>query len=202
MKDDRDIVPVDREFLSRLKHQPSGVDRSMAGNLAQYLSCSKYLGYVPISRLQAQRLLDLYQDKSDEFYATLHTVTSDKTIGWERVVKVTPVATETVYDLVVPETKVFALSSGMVIYDTMNVHLPSMSDAVKDAKEKLLPSKMLWSIKKYGDVVPTPKQELILGLWTAQNRPAKNKWRFPSEAAALKAIKSGQVALSDEIQIG
>ena len=60
---------------------------------------------------------------------------------------------------------------------------------------------MLFSIKKREQVVPAPTQELILGLYTAQKRKAKNKHVFSSEEEALKAIKLNQVRLSDEIEI-
>jgi len=86
--------------------------------------------------------------------------------------------------------------------DTVNIHLPSMPEAVQDAKDKLMPSKMLFSIKDRTKVMPVPKQEMIWGLWSAQNRPAKNTYSFPDEATALKAIKGGQVRMSDEINIG
>tara|TARA_B100002019_G_scaffold292690_1_gene316698 strand:+ start:1520 stop:4954 length:3435 start_codon:yes stop_codon:yes gene_type:complete len=85
--------------------------------------------------------------------------------------------------------------------DTMNIHVPGLPEAVDDAKNKLLPSKMLFSIKKREQVVPAPTQELILGLYTAQKRAPKNKHVFASEEEALKAIKLNQVKLSDEIEI-
>jgi len=86
--------------------------------------------------------------------------------------------------------------------DAMNVQLPALPEAVDDAKNKLLPSKMLFSIKKQNTVVPTPTQEFILGLYTAQKSKSKNSYRFPDRETALKAIKSGQVNMSDEIVIG
>lgn len=85
--------------------------------------------------------------------------------------------------------------------DAMNLHVPSQADAVKEAWEKLMPSKMLFSIRSHDSVVPVPKQELILGLYTANTRAAKNTHVFSSEDEALKAIRAGNVSLSDEIQI-
>jgi hypothetical protein len=85
--------------------------------------------------------------------------------------------------------------------DTLNVHAPASPDAVKDAKEKLMPSKMLFSIKDPDKVVPLPKQEMILGLFTAQRRPAKRVFDFPDEQTALAAIRSGKVSMSDEVTI-
>ena len=85
--------------------------------------------------------------------------------------------------------------------DTINVHLPSLPDTVDEAKQKLLPSRMLFSIKERGKVMPTPKQEFILGLYNAQRRTARKVVDFPDEASALKAIRAGQVAMSDEVTI-
>jgi DNA-directed RNA polymerase beta' subunit len=86
--------------------------------------------------------------------------------------------------------------------DAMNVQLPSLPEAVDDAKNKLLPSKMLFSIKKRGDVVPVPTQEFILGLYTSQKSKPQARYRFNSREEALRAIKSGKVKLSDDIVIG
>jgi DNA-directed RNA polymerase subunit beta' len=85
--------------------------------------------------------------------------------------------------------------------DTMNLHVPSLPEAVDDAKEKLMPSKMLFSIKERNKVVPSPTQELILGLYTAQHRPARAKHIFKNEEEVLQGIEKGTVKLSDEITI-
>jgi DNA-directed RNA polymerase subunit beta' len=83
--------------------------------------------------------------------------------------------------------------------DAMNLHVPSHPDAVKEAYEKLLPSKMLWSIRDQDKVVPLPKHEAILALFAANHRAAKKAHHFPSKAEALAAIRSGQVSQQDEV---
>ena len=85
--------------------------------------------------------------------------------------------------------------------DAMNLHVPSQPDAVKEAWEKLMPSKMLFSIRNQDQVVPLPKQELILGLYTANRREAKAKHQFNTEEEALNAIRTGAISLSDEVEI-
>jgi DNA-directed RNA polymerase subunit beta' len=85
--------------------------------------------------------------------------------------------------------------------DTINVHLPALPESVQESKDKLLPSKMLFSIKDRQKVMATPKQEFIMGLYNAQRRPARKVVDFPDEASALAAIKNGQVAMSDEVTI-
>ena len=84
--------------------------------------------------------------------------------------------------------------------DAMNLHVPSGDEAVKEAYEKLLPSKMLFSIRDQDKVVPLPKHEQILGLFTAHSRPAQTIHRFNSHAEAMDAIQKGRVPLSDEIE--
>jgi DNA-directed RNA polymerase subunit beta' len=85
--------------------------------------------------------------------------------------------------------------------DTMNLHVPSMPEAVDEAYEKLMPSKMLFSIRDQDKVVPLPKHEQLLGLYAANARPAKAVHQFRSENEALAAIQKGQIRLSDEVQI-
>jgi DNA-directed RNA polymerase beta' subunit len=86
--------------------------------------------------------------------------------------------------------------------DAMNVQVPSLPEAVDDAKNKLMPSKMLFSIKKRDEVVPKPAHEFILGLYTAQQKPSENVHDFADKDQALRAIKTGQVDLNDEIMVG
>lgn len=84
--------------------------------------------------------------------------------------------------------------------DQMNLHVPALDDSVAEAKERLLPSKMPFSIKSRNRVMPELKQELVLGIHTAQNRQAKNVFNFPSKQAALDAIGRGEVSFTDEIE--
>jgi len=83
----------------------------------------------------------------------------------------------------------------------MNLHVPSQSNAVKEAWDTLMPSKMLFSIRDTEKVVPSLKHEQVLGLYTASKRKAGAVHQFKTEAEALKAIRSGSVKLSDEVEI-
>jgi hypothetical protein len=84
--------------------------------------------------------------------------------------------------------------------DTLNFHVPASDDAVQEVHQKLMPSKMLFTIRDPDKVMPLPKHEAILGAFAAQNRPAAKKWKFGSEAEALKAIHAGTVRPSDEVE--
>lgn len=85
--------------------------------------------------------------------------------------------------------------------DTINVHVPASDDAVKEAYEKLMPSKTPFSDRIPGKIVPLPKQEQILGLYTAATAPKTKPVVFNSEEEALAAIRKGEVPLSADIEI-
>lgn len=84
--------------------------------------------------------------------------------------------------------------------DTVQVHVPVTMAAVKEAKEKLLPQRMLMSSKDPSSVVPALKHEQVLSLYTAQSRPARQKVRFNSRQEALQAIRRKEVSLQDEVE--
>lgn len=124
-------------------------------------------------------------------------------ISWAKVTAVQKTGIkEDGYDLTVPGYETFMSADGIILSNTMNVHVPSMDDSVKEAYDKLLPSKMLFSIRDQDKVVPVPKHEFVLGLYTANMRPSKNTHQFDTEEDALSAIRAGKLSLSDDITIG
>jgi DNA-directed RNA polymerase beta' subunit len=84
--------------------------------------------------------------------------------------------------------------------DAINLHVPSMDDAVQEAHEKLMPSKMLFSDREYDKVIPQPKHEQILGLATATYRTPGMTHQFPDRASAMAGVRSGKVKLNDEVK--
>lgn len=86
--------------------------------------------------------------------------------------------------------------------DTMSMHVPSTPEAVNDVKERLMPDKMLFSIKDRSKVVPVPKHEQVLGLYDGATGASQRKHTFATEDEAMHAIRSGKIDLSDEIEIG
>lgn len=85
--------------------------------------------------------------------------------------------------------------------DTINVHVPSLDDSVEEAKNKLMPSKMIFSIKDRSKVVPTPKHEMVLGLYSASVRDTGKVVPFNSMEEAQAAIGRGEVSMSDTIEL-
>lgn len=108
---------------------------------------------------------------------------------------------ETGYDLTVPGYETFMNSDGVILSNTINVHVPSSDEAVKEAYEKLMPSKTPFSDRVEDKIVPLQKQEQILGLYTAATAPATKPVVFDTEEQAIRAIRRGEVPLSADVQI-
>lgn len=104
------------------------------------------------------------------------------------------------FDLTVPGADTFLNFSGVVLSNTMNVHVPALPEAQADIKERLLPSKQIFSARDYR-VVNKLKQDYILGPNSQITAPAKNKWILNSEKELMDGLNSGKIKLSDEIVI-
>ena len=119
-----------------------------------------------------------------------------KNVHWDAVRSVTENKKETVYDLVVPETKVFAVNGGLVVWDTMAVHLPLTEQARQEAIDKMLPSKNLFSATNYG-IMHAPDQESIIGLNNLSLWGAKKERNYKS----LDDLVKSESHLNDVVNV-
>ena len=104
------------------------------------------------------------------------------------------------YDLTVPGADTFINASGVVLSNTMNVHVPALPEAQEEIRNKLMPSKQVFSPRDYR-VVNKLKQDFILGANSQVRAPAKNKWIVESTKELMQGINSGKIKLSDDVVI-
>ena len=107
------------------------------------------------------------------------------------------------YDMCVPGLQGFAVDGAYLTHNTVNYHVPSSDRAVKDALEKMLPSKNLVSLTDMQSARHPVSKEQILGLY-ALTQPAANKApvRFGSVEEARRAYREGRIGMNDPIVIG
>lgn len=85
--------------------------------------------------------------------------------------------------------------------DAMNYHVPVTDGAVKDAIEKMMPSRNLRSVRDFG-VHYVPKNEFLMGLYLASAKDNKNSPRvFKDKKSALDAYHRGEIDLGDRVVI-
>lgn len=85
--------------------------------------------------------------------------------------------------------------------DQMNVNVPVTEEARKEAIERMLPSKNLFSIKQH-DVQFIPTQEAVLGLHYATKDPSKKLVRkFKTAKDAIRAYNNNEISINDRIEV-
>jgi hypothetical protein len=125
-----------------------------------------------------------------------------KEVDWVAVETVTVSGQkEDGYDLTVPGYETFMSAEGVILSNTINVHVPALRESVEEVKNKLMPDKMLHSVKDFKSVVPVPKHEATAGLYESFDAPAKRTHRFKTSADALKAYEAGEISASDEVEL-
>lgn len=105
------------------------------------------------------------------------------------------------YDITVPEAWTFATALGTFVQDTMGIHVPVMEEALADAKERLLPSKLLFSVRNRDKTLAVPKHEQVLGLSSPQLNPSGVTHNFNTRSEAMAAYGRGEVNLRDAVEI-
>lgn len=86
--------------------------------------------------------------------------------------------------------------------DTVNIHVPASDKAVKQALEKMLPSKNLFSLTDMQSVRYKPEKEQVSGLWALTRGKTRKPTRyFNSKAEAIAAYRRGEVGPNDPVEI-
>lgn len=86
--------------------------------------------------------------------------------------------------------------------DTMTLHVPLTDDAVKEAYEKMLPSKNLYSVSDFKPKNYLPNMEFVQGLHHASVADAGNApVEFRTRKEALAALKAGKVGFDTRVRI-
>lgn len=87
--------------------------------------------------------------------------------------------------------------------DAMQFHVPTLPEEVKEALERLLPSRDLISPADFKTPVHAPVEEdLLAGLHAATSPQRRGRVRvFRSSKDALAAWKRGEISVNDEIQV-
>ena len=86
--------------------------------------------------------------------------------------------------------------------DTVNIHVPASAKAAKQAMEKMLPSKNLFSLTDLKSVRYKPEKEQISGLWAlTRGRTRKPTRVFANKQEAISAYRNGEIGPNDPIEV-
>jgi DNA-directed RNA polymerase subunit beta' len=86
--------------------------------------------------------------------------------------------------------------------DTMSFHVPVSDKAVDQAKEKMMPSKNLFSLTDLKSVQHKPSKEMSMGLYQLTREPNDNPPQvFATVKEMKKALREGLIGINDPVVI-
>ena len=86
--------------------------------------------------------------------------------------------------------------------DTVNIHVPASMKAARQAMDKMLPSKNLFSLTDLKSVRYKPEKEQVSGLWAlTRGRTRKPVRVFGSKQEAIAAYRNGEIGPNDPVEI-
>jgi len=173
-----------------------------------YASLSKKQPYLKCNLYNLREILQIINENKElvdmfnpEEYKRLFVRAFTEEVRWEAVESVVDKGKRNVYDFEVKDTKIFATGNGLIIWDTMSYYVPVTDAAVKEAYEKMLPSKNLLGARFF-DAHYIPEEEYILGMHLAtRKKEGPIVASFKTVAEAKEAYKRGQIKADDNIKI-
>lgn len=132
--------------------------------------------------------------------------------SWSRIVRNTQIVWESVtkyvetgrvevgFDLTVPGHDTFVSADGIVLSNTMAVHVPVSEAARKEALDKLLPSQNLFSPAD-NRVMHMPSNEALLGLWL-MTHPEGEPVVLSAEKDAVTLYKNRDLVINRAVRVG
>lgn len=157
------------------------------------------------SRQFAHRLISWYglDSFTDTFMTNWLRIVNMLSVRWDIVTEVAKTdRPDVTYDFSVTGKEAFAIDGNYLTHNTMNFHVPVSDKAVKDAYEKMLPSKNLTSLTDLRSVRYAPSKEFALGLYMLTKDPSRKAPKvFNSKAEAKAAYRRGEIAANDLVEI-
>lgn len=204
-----DLVPVSTmlatvlsaECYAQAKQAASQTDKTWW--MTQYGTLRKALTSQAMSRETALQLVKKLKGAGCPEWPRFVALVHNAAIHWDRVKSYTPTGVkETGYDLTVPGYETFVSAEGIVLSNTMQYHVPVTDEAAREAAERMMPSRNLFSVKDF-KVHYLPNQEFVMGLYLAST--AKNSKIPPRVFAgardALAAYRRGEIGAADRITV-
>lgn len=126
----------------------------------------------------------------------------ESNVNWRYITEVEKTGkVETGYDLTVPGYETFMNTEGVILSNTINVHVPASDSAVAETYEKLMPSSHPYDDRSGESIKPKMKQEQVLGMYDLATRPASGTYKFKTQSEALAAVKAGDIPLDADLEI-
>lgn len=192
-----DKIPITDEIIKKLMKKLASNEQCRG----VYAALSRAKADYTISRGSARQAIEL-SDNIELPQEWLNIVNNDE-VCWTVVESVENTGIkETGYDITVPGYETFMSADGVILSNTMNYHVPVSDSAVKEAVNKLMPSKNLLNPSEF-DIQYAPMHNFLHGLYLStrgkqSDKPVKF---FENKAAVVSAFKRGEIDINDKVKI-
>lgn len=158
-----------------------------------------------IGRAAAKKIIAEFADAGAKFpnWDRWVAIVNDESTTWDQVVSYrTTGIKETGFDLTVPGFETFMSVDGLVLSNTYSINVPLSDEAVKEAREKLLPSKNLFSPASMKATTYLPNAEYVAHHHAASTMDDGNDpVEFETLADAKKAHSLGLIGMGTRVRI-
>lgn len=199
-----DLVPYPKSISDVVRAKWSRADAADDGHgHSLYVSMTRGMITGAVTRDTASRIIKLGFHTTSEDAKTWENIVGNTEVTWHKVVKVEDTGIiETGYDLTVPGSETFMSADGVILSNTMSFHVPVSDKAKEEVKEKLLPSRNLFSTTDLRSPQHTPRMELTMGMYLLTRPPSsKPVKQYASQAEAKLAYANGEIKGNDPIEI-
>jgi DNA-directed RNA polymerase beta' subunit len=194
-KDDIDVVPISSKFARASREKLGSKNKQVYGFLSKAMLTSR------VSRLAAKKIIGCLEGVLEIPESWRRIVEADS-VCWDEIRSVEPLDSREVYDIGVPDTKVFALNNDLVIWDTMNFHAVITDEAAQEVKDRMLPSSNLRFVADFSSPMFSPRQDHLLGLHLASTRRSDQRpVQFATLRDAAKAHARGEIGFDTPVRI-
>ncbi len=200
----RDLIPADKPLLAEIQKYTL---LNYKDNVNLYLTVRQILTTRPRLYRQAAKSLIASAERigfASERFDVWKALVLDESVSWAKIAYVDDLPAQTMYDLTVPDTQVFAVNGGIVVYDTMQYHVPVSDEERREALERMLPSRNLISPQDFKSPLYAPRQEYLAGLYRAtatKRKLAERPHRFASRKDVARAFARGDLSVDDVVEI-
>lgn len=197
-RDFMDMVPITTELARAINK-----NRKLIGN-SNYTVLNKCINKGDmINRANAKALIEMLdgQGFKAKGYTEWKRLVANETIFWDKIVEIEPLGeTQTMYDITVPGSFVFAIENGLVVWDTVHVHVP-LSDNAKTDAYKMLPSNNLFNPAS-GQLMLGLSHEMVVGVYLlTKDDPTGSAFKIKSYEQLHDLVRIGKIKPSRKISM-
>lgn len=179
------------------------IGRSTALEMTDVMESVDWSTYHEKRGLAARQRTHHTPDQAKRLVDSWVRLVRDNDVHWEHVDSASPSSCTEGWDCTVPGPYTFTLSTGTVVQDTVNIHVPVSDNARKEALDKMLPSRNLMSVSGH-DIMNKPEKEYAQGLYIATRMgtaPGGRAQIFSTLEDARAAYRKGAIDVDTPINI-